>query len=348
MTHPTIDLRSDTVTLPSPAMRRAMAAAELGDDVYGEDPTVNRLQAMTAERLGKEAALFVPSGTMGNLIAQLVHCRRGEQLIAGDQAHTVLYEAGGSAAVGGIHPRTVTTFADGTLDLAEAEALVAPENPHFPRTKLLILENTHNRTGGQPLPLDFVEAARTLCDAHGLALHCDGARLWNAAIALGETAERLAQPFDSLSVCLSKGLAAPVGSLVVGRKAFIAEALRERKLLGGGMRQAGVLAAAGIVALTEMQTRLADDHNNAARLAEGLAALGYRVRNAVTTNILFFAPPEGVVPSAALSDAWAREGLLISPPSHGHFRAVTHYGISAREIDRALQIIERAVRVQGA
>ncbi|MDQ4078888.1 MAG: low-specificity L-threonine aldolase [Chloroflexota bacterium] len=336
---PVIDLRSDTVTKPTPAMRHAMAEAEVGDDVYGEDPTVNRLEALTAELLGKEAALYVPSGTMGNLICQLVHCGRGEEVIVGDRAHTFLYEAGGSAAVGGIHPRTIRTNEDGTLPLEDVREAVRADNPHFPRTRLLILENTHNRMGGRVLPLDYLEQARALCDEVGIAMHCDGARLWNAAVASGTALAVVAAPFDSLSVCLSKGLAAPVGSVVVGDKAFVAEAHRARKVLGGGMRQAGVIAAAGIVALTEMQERLAEDHENAKRLAEGLENAGYRIPHVVETNLVIFEQPEEGMSPAERSAAWREQGLLISPIGGNRFRAVTHYGIESEDVERALAIV---------
>ncbi len=334
-----IDLRSDTVTQPSPAMRRAMAEAEVGDDVYGEDPTVNRLEALTAEMLGKEAALFVPSGTMGNLIAQLVHCGRGDEVLVGDQAHTFLYEAGGSAVVGGIHPRTIRTNEDGTLPLDEVRDALRPDNEHFPRSKLLVLENSHNRKGGRALPLAYLQGARALADEVGIGLHCDGARLWNAAVALGRSPAEMAAPFDSLSVCLSKGLAAPVGSLVVGSQPFVAQARRARKLLGGGMRQAGIIAAAGIVALTEMQERLADDHDNARLLAEGLEAAGYHVPHVVETNLVIFEQPEDGRSPAARSDAWRERGLLINPIGGKRFRAVTHYGIERADIQRALDVV---------
>lgn len=336
-----IDLRSDTVTQPSPAMRRAMADAEVGDDVYGEDPTVNRLEALTAEMLGKEAALFVPSGTMGNLIAYLIHCGRGDEVILGDQAHTFIYEAGGSAAVGSIHPRPVRTAEDGTLPLDLVRDAVRGDNVHFPRTKLLALENTHNRTGGRVLPLHYVEEARALCDEVGIAFHCDGARLWNAAVALGSSPATLAAPFDSLSVCLSKGLAAPVGSLVVGEEGFIHEARRARKLLGGGMRQAGVLAAAGIVALTEMQERLADDHENARLLAEGLTEAGYRVTHPVESNLVIFEQGEAEPAPAERARAWKEQGLLISPIGGRRFRAVTHYGIERADMARVGEILKQ-------
>lgn len=337
----TIDLRSDTVTKPSPAMWQAMANAEVGDDVFGEDPTVNRLEALTAELLGKEAALYVSSGTMGNLIAQLTHCGRGEEVIVGDQAHTYIYEAGGSAAVGGIHPRAITTNEDGSLSLNKVQDAVRDAtNPHYPRTKLLVLENTHNRMGGRVLTLSYLQEARALCDENGIAFHCDGARMWNAAVAAGVSAAEMAKPFDTLSVCLSKGLAAPIGSVVVGSKPFIQEARRARKLVGGGMRQAGVIAAAGVVALTEMQERLADDHANAKLFADGIAALGYHVTHEVETNIVIFEQAANGTTPAARAAQWEAQGVRLLPIGGQRFRAVTHYGIEEADIREALQVIE--------
>ena len=245
-THP-VDLRSDTVTKPTPAMLEAMVSAPVGDDVYGEDPTVTRLEAIVAELAGKEAAVFVPSSTMGNLIAVLSHCGRGDEMILGDQAHIHFYEQGGTAALGGVHPRTVPNRPDGTLALAEVEAAIRGDNEHFPVSRLLCLETTHNRCGGVVLPVDYMDAAAAVAHRHGLGLHVDGARLWDAAVALGVSPARLLRGADSASLCLSKGLAAPVGSVVVGSAALIRKARRNRKLVGGGMRQAGVIAAAGIV-----------------------------------------------------------------------------------------------------
>jgi len=250
-----IDLRSDTVTLPSPAMRRAMFEAELGDDVFGDDPTVNRLQDLAAERIGKEESLFVASGTMGNLTALLTHCRRGDEAIMGNRAHTFLFEAGGSAALGGIHPHTLPNQPDGTLRLEDIEAAIRAENVHYPRTRLICLENTHNRCGGAALRPEYSDAVGELAHARGLALHLDGARVFNAAVALDVDVRELTRAADSVQFCLSKGLAAPVGSMLCGTAEFIAEARRWRKMLGGGMRQAGVLAAAGIEALENMVDR---------------------------------------------------------------------------------------------
>lgn len=335
-----IDLRSDTVTKPTPAMWAAMAAAEVGDDVYGEDPTVNRLEAATAELLGKEAGLYVPSGTMGNLIAQLVHCGRGDELIVGDQAHTYIYEAGGAAAVGSIHPRALTTELDGSLPLAAIADAVRDNNMHFPRTKLVTLENTHNRMGGRVLPLAYIRAVRALCDEKGIALHCDGARLWNAAVAAGVSLETIAEPFDTLSVCLSKGLAAPVGSVLVGSKAFIQESRRARKLVGGGMRQAGVIAAAGLVAVLEMQERLADDHANAKLFAEGVTRLGYHIPHEVETNIVIFEQRANGTSPADRAAQWDAQGVKMSPIGGQRFRAVTHYGVEESDIREVLRVME--------
>src|SRR5574341_410305 len=231
-----IDLRSDTVTLPTPQMREAMASAEVGDDVFGEDPTVNRLEAIAAARVGKEAALFVASGTMGNLVALLTHCGRGDEIIAGDRAHLFLYEAGGASALGSIHSRQVPNRPDGTLDLAQVEAAIRPDNDHFPRSRLLCLENTHNRCGGACLTPDYLRQAQALADQYGLRIHLDGARLFNAAVALGLDVRELTRPADSVSFCLSKGLSAPVGSLLCGTADFIHQARRVRKVVGGGMR----------------------------------------------------------------------------------------------------------------
>ena len=276
----TIDLRSDTVTLPSPAMRRAMAEAPLGDDVYGEDPTVNRLEALAAERVGKEAALLVVSGTMGNLCALLAHCARGEEVIVGDQSHIYNYEAGGAAVLGGVAFHVVPTLPNGELPLSELAAAVRdPGDSHEAITRLICLENTHNRCGGVALAPAYMRDVQAFARARGLAVHLDGARLFNAAVAQRTDASSITQHVDSVQFCLSKGLAAPVGSIVAGDAAFVARARRIRKLVGGGMRQAGVLAAAGIVALEEMVERMAEDHANARMLAEGLAGAG-RARRA--------------------------------------------------------------------
>jgi threonine aldolase len=339
-----IDLRSDTVTLPTPAMREAMARAEVGDDVFGEDPTVNRLEEMAAERMGKEAAMFVPSGTMANLSALLTHCNRGDEAIMGDRAHTFLYEAGGSAALGGIHPYPLPNRPDGTLDLEQLEAAIRPDNVHFPRTRLICLENTHNRCGGAVLPPAYLRAVQEIARRHGLAVHMDGARIFNAAVALGVEAQDLAQYADSVSFCLSKGLCAPVGSLVCGPAEFIARARRARKILGGGMRQAGIIAAAGIVALAEMVDRLEEDHRNAHRLADGIRAMqGLRLSYPVRSNIVMFKLMRNDLDGATLVQRWHEAGLAVLSLAPGEYRAVVHHGISADDIDTALQVIRESL-----
>jgi len=340
-----IDLRSDTVTLPTAAMRRAMSEAEVGDDVFGEDPTVNRLEALAAERMGKEAGLFVVSGTMGNLVALLTHCARGEEVILGDQSHSYLYEAGGSAAVGGIHPRPVRNQPDGTLEPDEIVAAIRSENPHFPRTRLICLENTHNRCGGAVLTPEYTARVCNLAHQHGLKVHLDGARIFNAAVALGVDVRRLTCAVDSVTFCLSKGLAAPVGSVVCGPRDWIYEARRARKLLGGGMRQAGVIAAAGIVALEEMVDRLAEDHANARRLAEGLANLpGIEIDpTTVQTDIVIFTLNHPTLTPEGLAARLKAQGVWLLPIGGPRLRAVTHYGITAKDIDAALNVFKRVL-----
>ena len=333
-----VDLRSDTVTRPTPAMRAAMAAAEVGDDVFGDDPTVNRLQAVAAARLGKPAALFVPSGTMANLAAMLAWCARGDEVILGNLAHTFVHEAGGTAAVGGIHPHPLPNLPDGTLDLDQVVGAIRADDPHYPITRLICLENTHNRCGGVPFGPEYMAAARAVADAHGLKLHLDGARLFNAAVAVGVDARELAVGADSVSFCLSKGLGAPVGSLLCGPEDFIYRAWRARKMLGGGMRQAGVLAAAGLVALETMVDRLADDHANARRLAEGLAALpGVELDPAaVRTNIVVFALAEGAMTPRAFADALHARDVWLFTIGGRHLRAVTHHQVTAEGVERAI------------
>ena len=330
----TIELRSDTFTLPTPAMRKAMAAAEVGDDVYGEDPTVNELEALAADKLGKEAALFVSSGTQGNLLALLTHCQRGDEFIAGQESHAYRYEGGGAAALGGIQPQPLDFEPDGTLNLQQVEAAIKADDFHFARTRLLCLENTQ---GGKVLPLDYQAQANALAKAHNLAIHLDGARIFNAAVAQGVDARQISQYYDSVSVCLSKGLSAPVGTVLCGEKAFIKEARRGRKMLGGGMRQAGILAAAGILALTEMVDRLADDHANARRLAEGLNALpGLAVNlQTVQTNMLFLELDDAsLLPQ--LSGFMKERGINIDD-LEVPIRLVTHYGVEAEDIERVIQ-----------
>ena len=341
-----VELRSDTMTRPTPAMRKAMAEAEVGDDVFGEDPTVNRLEAMAAERLGKEAALFVPSGTMANLVSQMAHCGRGDEMILGSLAHSFYYEQGGSAAVAAIHPRTVPNRPDGKLPLDELEAAIRGDNIHFPRTRLIALENTHNLCGGAPLEPAYLRSVGDIARRHGIKLHIDGARLFNAAVALGVPAQQLAVEADSVSFCLSKGLAAPVGSVVCGSREFIQTARRARKVLGGGMRQAGVLAAAGIVALNEMVDRLAEDHANAHRLAEGLAGMPGLELNPeqYKTNIVYFDVVKPGLSAAELVAALQKEGVRMLASGPRKIRAVTHYEVTSRDIDYALEAMARVIR----
>ncbi len=341
---PRIDFRSDTVTLPTPQMRAAMAQAELGDDVMGEDPTINRLEEMAAARLGKAAALFTASGTMGNLVALLTHCGRGDEVIVGDRAHMFINEVGGMAALGGIQPHTLPNQDDGTLALDAITHAIRGDNVHYPRTRMIALENTHNNCAGAPLAPDYLQAVYTLAQKNHLRVHTDGARIFNAAVALNLPVADLARYTDSISFCLSKGLSAPVGSLLCGSRDFIAEARRQRKMVGGGMRQAGILAAAGIVALDTMVERLADDHANAKRLAEGLADLPGIVLDParIQTNIIFFDVTNGMT-AAQLAERLAREGVFIGAFGERHVRVVTHYGIARAEIETALLAVQRAL-----
>jgi len=334
-----VDLRSDTITKPTPAMRRAMADAEVGDDVFGDDPTVKRLEEMAADRLGKEAALFVASGTMGNLVSLLAQCGRGDEVIVGDQAHTYVYEQGGMAALGGIHPRVLRNQPNGTLDLDEIVAAIRdPHNPHFPKSRLITVENTHNRCGGSPLTVEYMRSIGKLAREHGLLLHLDGARIFNAAIALGVDVKALVADADSLTFCLSKGLAAPVGSVVCGSKPFIAEARRARKVVGGAMRQVGVIAAAGIVALEQMVDRLAEDHANARALAAGLADLpGISVEDVpVRTDIVYFNVTRADMDAAQLTARLKEQGVWMLPLGPRRIRAVTNYHVTADDIEAAL------------
>ncbi len=334
-----IDLRSDTVTQPTPAMREAMARAEVGDDVFGEDPTVCRLEELAAERLGKEAAVFVASGTMGNVTCLLSLCQRGDEAIVGSEAHVLQYEVAGAAGLGGIQLRPVPNDERGRLDLDSVRAALRGTDIHLPRTAAICLENTHNRCGGGVITPEEMAVVAELAHGHGAALHLDGARIFNAAIALGVPASALAAEADSVTFCLSKGLAAPVGSLVCGTSEFVARARKVRKMLGGGMRQAGVIAAAGIVALETMVDRLAEDHEHARRLAEGLAELpGVRIDPAaVQTNIVFF----DVDDAGAFRRRLREEGVLATG-GPTRMRLVTHYGITRANIGEALGRIRHA------
>ncbi|MGI4855397.1 MAG: low-specificity L-threonine aldolase [Janthinobacterium lividum] len=329
------DFRSDTVTRPVPAMREAMQRAPVGDDVYGEDPSVNQLQERLAALLGKDAAIFMPSGTQSNLIALMTHCERGDEYIVGQNAHCYRWEAGGAAVLGSIQPQPLAHEPDGTLRLADIDAAVKPDDPHFARTRLLALENT---IGGRVLPPAYVAAATTLARRHGLACHLDGARAFNAAVALGVPIETVARPFDTVSICLSKGLGAPVGSVLVGSAPLMAKARRLRKMLGGGMRQAGILAAAGLYALDHHVERLAQDHANARTLAQGLAAFPGLSVTAPDTNIVFVnAAADIAVP---LAEHLARHGVAVSS-AYGatQQRWVTHLDADAAAVRAALAVV---------
>lgn len=349
MPMPPIDLRSDTVTLPTPVMRAAMAAADVGDDVYGEDAAVNQLEALAAERVGKEAALFVASGTMGNAIAIMAHCRRGEDVIVGDRTHMYTAEVGGAARLNGSTLRPVPNLPDGTLDRARLERAFASDDIHEAPTGLFCLEDTHNMCGGRVLaPATLLELAAP-ARQRGVPVHLDGARLFNAAVALGVPAADLAAEVDSVMFCLSKGLSAPVGSMLCGTRAFVDQARRMRKLLGGGMRQAGVIAAAGVVALNEMVERLADDHTHARLLAKGLASMP-RLRlspDEVESNFVFFELLDDaghVTEPGAFIAAAGEQGVLLSWGDRDRVRAATHAGISAEDIQRAVTTVGRLAR----
>ncbi|XP_048466634.1 threonine aldolase 1 isoform X1 [Rhincodon typus] len=355
----TVDLRSDTVSQPGAAMRAAMATARVGDDVYGEDPTVNELQRQAAELFGMEDALFVPSGTMGNLISVMCHCQeRGAELIVGDQAHIHLYEQGGVAQIAGIHSRVVRNLPDGTFDLNEVESKIQQHFPdsHYPRTRVICLENTHNEAGGRVLPLSFLQEVRTLADQYKLPVHVDGARLMNAAVALGVKASEILRFCDSVSMCLSKGLGAPVGSLIGGRREFIDQAVRVRKVLGGGMRQAGVLAAAGLLSISNMVDRLQDDHRNAKKFAQGVQTFASSICNvgidAVETNILMLAVNDPRISPEEFCDKMAEVTedemtvmgrgvrVLMNPVFGRTVRAVWHVDVSEEDTDLALQKLQ--------
>ncbi len=337
-----IDLRSDTVTVPTPSMRKAMADAEVGDDVYGEDPTINKLQEMAADLLGKEAGLFVPSGTMGNLAAVMVHCTRGDEVIMGNRAHTFVFEGGGVSVLGGASMYTLPNQPDGTMKLEDIKGAIRNDNPHFPRTRLVILENTHNYCGGVAVPVEYIRQVGALAHENGLGLHIDGARIFNAAVGLGIPASELVEAADSVTFCLSKGLCAPVGSVLCGSKAFIREAVRIRKQLGGGMRQAGIIAAAGVVALEEMIDRLAEDHRRAKMLSNGLSkipGLTQYLTPPNSTNMVFISLDETVPMNGKMfAKKLAEENISVGTPGPRHFRLVTHYWITDEDIERTISV----------
>lgn len=343
----TIDLRSDTVTWPTPNMREAMANAVVGDDVYGEDPTVNQLEAEAAELLGKEAGLFVTSGTQGNLAAILAVCGRGEEVILGDKAHTFVYEAGGISALGGIHPHPVKVHKDGTLALDDIRRAIRGNDVHFPRTKLISLENTQGTVGGVPLSLDYSDQVAEIAREHKLRLHIDGARIFNAAAALEIPAKTLVANADSVTFCLSKGLCAPVGSILVGSADFIHEARRVRKVMGGGMRQGGIVAAAGLVAIREMIDRLGEDHQNACTLGDKLGRVPHIAVNSIQTNFVFFDLLETapLSPSDFIARLHQAFGIRLSlyPGYQRTFRAVTHYWIRPQHIEHVAEAFRQVL-----
>lgn len=332
------DFRSDTLTSPDAAMRRVMAEAPVGDDVFVEDPTVLALEAHVAALLEKERALFVPSGTMSNLIAAIVHgAGLHSEIIMGDAAHTVLHEGGGAAAFGGVHPRQLVTQPDGTIALEDlAQAIQNSKDVHVCDTKAIFLENTHNKKGGKVLPMEYLASVRALCDQHGLQLHCDGARLWNASIALGVSPAEVARPFDTLAVCCSKGLGAPAGSLIVGPAAFIQSARRVRKSLGGGMRQVGIIAAGALYGVQHMYARLAEDHAMAKTLAEGIAGAGFEVIPPQSNIVLW---DVGAARRPAFLEHCASNGVRLVGMGAGAVRAIPHYGNTTGDIQKALAVI---------
>jgi threonine aldolase len=341
-----LDFRSDTVTKPTPEMIAAMSSAEVGDDVYGEDPTVNRLEALAAERMGKEAGLFVPSGTMGNLAAVLAHCNRGDEVILGNLGHTFLFEAGGIAALGGVHSYVLPNQPDGTLALDDIRAAVRSEDVHHPVTRLITVENTQNRCSGAALPVEYMDQLGSLAREMDLKLHLDGARIFNAAMAMGVPAARLTQPVDTVTFCLSKGLAAPVGSVLCGSREFIEKARRVRKQLGGGMRQAGVLAAAGIVALEQMVDRLAEDHRRAKDLARGLVGIPGIVveREDPPTNMVYVRTADEYPHAASFITTRLREcGVLTGTVGERRIRMVTHYMIDDSAVQGAIEAFRKVV-----
>ena len=334
-----IDLRSDTVTLPTRSMLDAIASAHLGDDVFQEDPTINKLESLAAETMGKEAGLLVPSGTMANLTSILSHCDRGSEVILGDQAHTFMYEAGGISAFGGIHSRQISNQPDGTLKLEDIEGAIRQDNVHFPPTRLICLENTHNRCSGMPLTVEYTKNVAELAGDHGISVHVDGARIFNAATALDVNVRELSEPVDSVSFCLSKGLSAPVGSLVCGSQDFIAQARRNRKALGGGMRQAGIIAASGIVALTTMVDRISDDHRNARTLAKGIAKIdGLSIAlDTVRTNIVYFSLELHDIPGEVLVSRMSELGIHFFELSPHTYRLVTHADVDENDMETTLE-----------
>ena len=341
-----VDLRSDTVTKPTPEMREAMAEAEVGDDVYGDDPTVNQLQVKAAEMLGKEAALFVPSGTMGNLLALLVHCSRGEEVICGDKSHIYVNEAGGMAALGGIYPHPVPNQKDGTLRLEDIHASIQPDDSHRTITRLVCIENTQNMCGGVVLSVEYTKQVGQLAQEYGLKFHIDGARIFNAAAALNVDIKELVAPADSVMFCLSKGLVAPIGSMLVGSKEFIAKAHRLRKMLGGGMRQVGVMAAAGLVSLDKMTGRLKQDHARAKNLYEGLKQVkGLRLEAEPASNMVYFSLADHItLTENQICAEMKKYGVMVDWSAPRQFRLVTHYWVDDAGVEKTVKALGEVLK----
>ena len=331
----TIDLRSDTVTLPTKEMREAISNAELGDDVFQEDPTINNLEKLAAKKFNKEAAIFLPSGTMANLVAVLTHCNRGDEVILGDQSHTFLYEAGGISSFGGVHSRQLKNHNDGTISLNDIKNAIRKKDVHFPPSRLICLENTHNRCFGMPLEINYTNAVVDIAKNNNMSVHVDGARIFNAAVATGSTVADLTKNVDTVSFCLSKGLSAPSGSLLCGDKNFIHRARFNRKALGGGMRQAGILAAAGIVAIDIMSEKIIEDHLNAKALAGGIAKIDGIIieTEKINTNIIYFKLDHPKVNSELLLENMGKKNIRFFELGPNWFRLVTHSGISKENID---------------
>jgi len=341
-----IDLRSDTVTRPTPEMREAMAEAEVGDDVYGDDPTVNRLQEIAAEMMGKEDALFVPSGTMGNLLALLVHCHRGDEVIVGNQSHIYLNEAGGMSALGGMQACPIQNQSNGTLALEDIRASIRTEDVHRPITRIVCLENTQNICGGVPLTPAYTRQVAELAHQNKLLLHVDGARIFNAAVAQNVSVKELVEPADSVMFCLSKGLVAPIGSLLVGTQKFIGRARHIRKMLGGGMRQVGIIAAAGIISLERMVDRLGDDHIRAKKLADGLRQVKGVVvdKDSPYTNMVYLNLADAVtINSSQISEKMRKLGVLVDAENARRFRLVTHYWVDDPAVERTISAFGEAL-----
>jgi len=333
-----IDLRSDTVTQPTNEMRQVIANAELGDDVFQEDPTINKLENCAAKLLGKEAALLVPSGTMGNLASILAHCERGTEIILGNKSHTFIYEAGGISSFGGIHSRQLNNNDDGTIDLHLIKSAIRDDNVHFPITSAISLENTHNMCYGAPLSIEYINSVAFIAKENGLKLHIDGARIFNATTSLNVDIKEMVKNVDSITFCMSKGLAAPIGSMVCGNKKFINKVRRNRKALGGGMRQAGIIAAAGLMAINTLNTQIIEDHKNAQILARGISQInGLSIQlNNIKTNIIYFELDTTKISGKKLVDEMEKVGVKFLETSPNRFRLVTHYGITEKDIQITL------------